>query len=204
MTERAVVLTGIGGQGVQLAGQVLARAAVVEGRQAKLFANYGGMMRGGNTEANVVLGDGPIVAPPILSRVWAAVAMHHEHWAPVAPKLGTAGVLLVNGDFSDRIGDPERFAGVRLDVPCTELAVGAGGIVASTMVMLGVLGALTSIATADALDSGLEQALPSYRSEALDLNRRALAVGRGWATDHGQVRASADQAAWADTAEVGS
>ncbi|TMK87611.1 MAG: indolepyruvate ferredoxin oxidoreductase subunit beta, partial [Actinobacteria bacterium] len=33
MTERELLLTGIGGQGVQLAAQVIARAAVLEGRE---------------------------------------------------------------------------------------------------------------------------------------------------------------------------
>ena len=49
--ERELLLTGIGGQGVQLAAQVLARAAIAEGRSVQMFGSYGGMMRGGNTEA---------------------------------------------------------------------------------------------------------------------------------------------------------
>ena len=57
--ERELVMTGIGGQGIQLAAQVLARAALSEGRQVQLFGSYGGMMRGGNTEATVVVADGP-------------------------------------------------------------------------------------------------------------------------------------------------
>ncbi|HET6664096.1 MAG TPA: hypothetical protein VFG94_07550 [Acidimicrobiales bacterium] len=35
--ERELIVTGIGGQGVQLATQVLARAAACEGRQAMMF-----------------------------------------------------------------------------------------------------------------------------------------------------------------------
>jgi S-adenosyl methyltransferase/Pyruvate ferredoxin/flavodoxin oxidoreductase len=44
--ERELLMTGIGGQGVQLAGQLLARAAVSTGRQVLMFGSYGGMMRG--------------------------------------------------------------------------------------------------------------------------------------------------------------
>ena len=55
--EREVLLSGIGGQGVQLAAQVLAVAAVDEGRDVQLFGSYGGMMRGGNTDATLVLAD---------------------------------------------------------------------------------------------------------------------------------------------------
>ena len=61
--ERELLITGIGGQGVQLAAQVLARAAALEGRSVMLLGLYGGMMRGGNTDSTVVVGDGPIEAP---------------------------------------------------------------------------------------------------------------------------------------------
>ena len=47
MAERELALTGIGGQGVQFAAQVMSRAAIAEGRQVMMFGSYGGMMRGG-------------------------------------------------------------------------------------------------------------------------------------------------------------
>ena len=67
--ERELLITGIGGQGVQLAAQVLARAATLEGREVMYLGLYGGMMRGGNTDSTVVVADAPIIAPPVVSRV---------------------------------------------------------------------------------------------------------------------------------------
>ena len=55
--EREVLLTGIGGQGVQLAAQVLARAAALEGKGVMLFGVYSGMMRGGNSDSTVVVNE---------------------------------------------------------------------------------------------------------------------------------------------------
>src|SRR5690606_41928167 len=46
--EREVMWTGIGGQGVQLAATILARAATLEGREVMSLGTYGGTMRGGN------------------------------------------------------------------------------------------------------------------------------------------------------------
>ena len=57
---------------------------------------YGGMMRGGNTDSTVVVGDGPIEAPPVVSKTWSAIAMHDEFWAPIEPKLRPDGLVLVN------------------------------------------------------------------------------------------------------------
>ena len=55
-----VLLTGIGGQGVQLCAKALAMAATAEGRQALLSSHYGGEMRGGPSQASVVVGDEPL------------------------------------------------------------------------------------------------------------------------------------------------
>jgi len=64
--EREVLLTGIGGQGVQLAATILARAATREGRHVMTLGTYGGCMRGGNTDSSVLVADRPISTPPIV------------------------------------------------------------------------------------------------------------------------------------------
>jgi len=43
--ERELLVTGIGGQGVQLATQVLARALTLENRYVMSLGTYGGTMR---------------------------------------------------------------------------------------------------------------------------------------------------------------
>ncbi len=104
--ERELMLTGIGGQGVQLAAQVLARAATLEGRNVMFFGVYGGTMRGGNTDSTVVVSDGEIVSPPIISRTWSAIVMHHEFWAPLRAKLRPNAVVLLNSTLFE--GELER------------------------------------------------------------------------------------------------
>ncbi len=94
--ERELLITGIGGQGVQLAAQVIARAATLEGRAVMFFGIYGGMMRGGNTDSTVVVADDAISAPPVVSQAWSAIAMHDEFWPPVERRLRPGGVVLVN------------------------------------------------------------------------------------------------------------
>ena len=90
------MITGIGGQGVQLAAQVIARAAILDGRNVSTLGIYGGTMRGGNTDSTVIVADGPIEAPPIVSRAWSAIGLHDEYWLPVEQKLRTDAVVLVN------------------------------------------------------------------------------------------------------------
>src|SRR6185436_702086 len=94
--EREILFTGIGGQGIQLAAQVLARAALSEGREVMLFGSYGGTMRNGPTDSTLVVADAPVVAPPIVSRAWSALAMHPAWFPSVAAKLGPEAVVIVN------------------------------------------------------------------------------------------------------------
>src|SRR6266516_898300 len=100
--EREIIVSGVGGQGVQLAAQTLARAAALERREVTLFGVYGGSMRGGNTDSTVVIGDAPIEAPPIISRAWSAIVMSLKFWdqgargAGMARKLVPGGLVLLN------------------------------------------------------------------------------------------------------------
>ena len=133
--ERELLITGIGGQGVQLAAQVLARAATLEGRDVMYLGLYGGMMRGGNTDSTVVVGDGPIVAPPVVSQAWSAIAMHDEFWAPVEPKLRPGGLVLVNDTtFTSEITRRRHRASAS---PATTVATDLGNPLGGSMVMLG-------------------------------------------------------------------
>src|SRR4029077_8955684 len=107
--EREVPLTGIGGQGVQLAAQVLARAAAVEGRQVMLFGVYSGMMRGGNSDSTVVVGDGPLHTPPLISRTWSAIVLHHKYWSSVHDRLSPGSLVVVNTPVFEDVLDRDAW-----------------------------------------------------------------------------------------------
>ena len=94
--EREILFTGIGGQGIQLMAKVLAQAAADEGRHTMLFGLYGGAMRGGPSDSTVVIGDGPIEAPPIVPACWSIVAMHPSSLPALLPRLRSAGLLFAN------------------------------------------------------------------------------------------------------------
>lgn len=179
MAERAVLLTGIGGQGVQLAAQVIARAAVIDGRQAMLFGSYGGMMRGGNTDATVVVADDAILAPPTVSTAWAGIVMHHDFWEFVRTRMVDGSIVLVNSSVFE--GWVEQPSWRTIQVPATDLAIDLGNPMLGTMVMTGVLAAISDLVTAQALDAAVAEALPSYRSKHVAANAAALAAGASWA-----------------------
>lgn len=172
--ERELLLTGIGGQGVQLAAQVIARAATLEGRSVMLFGLYGGMMRGGNTDATVVVGDEPLRAPPIVSQAWSAIAMHDEYWAPTAAKLVPDAVVLANDEtFTSELPDGAHVH----RVPATNLATQVGSPIAGALVMAGAYASYTGLVERDALVEAMRASIPPYRRQHVEGNERAIHAG---------------------------
>ena len=168
------MLTGIGGQGVQLAAQLLAQAATLEDRHVLSLGTYGGTMRGGNTECVVVVADEPIHSPPIVSRVWSALVVHPRFWEPVRDKLAADSSVWT---------DPARFdacvpAGVQVAlVPASQLATELGVPVAASLVLVAAFCGGTGLVGLDALCEAMVLCLPPYRQQHLAKNVEALRVG---------------------------
>ena len=172
--ERELLITGIGGQGVQLSAQVLARAGALEGKNVMYLGLYGGMMRGGNTDSTVVIGDGPIEAPPVLSRTWSSIAMHDEFWEPIEPKLRPDALVLVNdATFTTEIKAPVTV----IRVAATNVATDLGNPLGGAMVMLGAYAGTTGIVTLDALIEAMRESIPPYRTQHIEANEKALRAG---------------------------
>jgi len=174
--EREVLLTGIGGQGVQLAAKVLALAATAEGREVMWLGTYGGTMRGGNTDATIVLADEPIVSPPMVCRAWSAIICHPRFFEPFRDKMQPDGFVVVDEDLLE--GDLGLVGTKILPVPATTIARENDVPKGTSLVLLGAYAALTGVVSPDALAAALDEALPSYRKETLESNLRALAAGR--------------------------
>lgn len=172
--ERELLMTGIGGQGVQLGALVLATAATGEGRDVMYFGIYGGMMRGGNTDSTVVIADAPITTPPVVARAWSAIAMHDEFWEPLEPRLRPGGIVLVNdATFAHEITGPVTV----YRVAATEIAAEVGNPLGGAMTMVGAYAALTGVVALDSLVAAMRSTIPSYRRQHVEANERALAAG---------------------------
>jgi Pyruvate/2-oxoacid:ferredoxin oxidoreductase gamma subunit len=172
--EREVLLSGIGGQGVQLAAKSLATAAMREGRRVLMFGTYGGVMRGGDTDATVVIGEETLLTPPVVDHAWAVLAMHHMSWPMLAAKLRPGGFPLTDSNvFQAEIGHE----GPHLAIPAIAMATEAGMPQAGAMVALGAFAAATGIVALETLLALAEDVLPPYRRQFAEANRRALTLG---------------------------
>ncbi len=181
MTERAVLFTGVGGQGVQICSKVLATAANDQGRYTMLIARYDGGMRGGMTNAEVTIGDAPLRALPIVPSAWAAFVMSPAYWHTVSDRLQPGAVVLVNASLVS-----VTVPGARLfEVAANDIAADLGNPLSAGFVLLGAFAALTGLVSVDAAVAAMRQLVPSYRTEHLQANEAALRAGAGAVTELG-------------------
>lgn len=170
-----MLISGIGGQGIQLVAKTLALGAMAEGRQPLLTSEISGAMRGGHSLAGVVIGDGPLRGLPVVSEAGSALVLHPMLWEDVGRRLRPGATVVVNSTLVhlDSVGDNARV----WEVPATELCAELGSLQVMGFVMLGAFAALTTLVSLDSLAGALAELLPPYRRQHLDANRRAMALG---------------------------
>ena len=180
--EREILLSGIGGQGVQLAAKMLAHAGMVEGRHVMQFSMFMGTMRGGSSDCTVVVADAPVEAPPVVPHAWAAVAMHPTELGLVERKLRPQSTVLYNRTL---MPEPPK---VRPDcrwvpIDAGRTAIGMKYVQGQSLVALGAFCALTGIVTRESLEQALHEMLPPYRHQTIPINVECLAAGAAAVAD---------------------
>lgn len=172
--QREVLLTGIGGQGVQLAAKTLAMAATAEGRRVLMSSHYGGEMRGGQTEASVVVADDELRAVPILESSWSAFVMHARYWEGVAARLRPGGLVLSNSSVVPELPEGDW---VHIAVPAGDVAAGIGAPMAAGFVLLGAYASATGLVSAESLVAAMKDLVPPYRTQHIERNEAAIRAG---------------------------
>jgi 2-oxoglutarate ferredoxin oxidoreductase subunit gamma len=181
--ERAVAMTGIGGQGIQLIAKLMAEAGIREGRQVMMFGMFGGMIRGGSSESTVVLADDEIVSPPIVPEVWAVLAMHPEGVAKITTKVRPGVVLVRNAPM---VPLPRDWSDAKdIAIPATDLAKSMGQPLGAGMIALGALAEATRIVALPSLVDALAGVLPPHRQKHIAANRECLERGAAWVREQG-------------------
>lgn len=164
-----VRLSGRGGQGLILAGIVLAEACgVYEEKEVVQTQSYGPEARGGASRAEVVVSDHQIRYPRTYDPD-ILVALSQPAFDRFAPQMKKDGII-----FADSFYVKTDRKDVVM-VPFSETArEEIGREVVTNIVMLGVLSSTVEIAKLDSLKKAVEGRL---RKAFIEMNMRALDVG---------------------------
>lgn len=182
--ERQVRLAGKGGQGVVLAGLLLAEAAVRAGKNATHAQAFGPESRGGASKADVIISDGPIDYL-VATRLDVLVALSQTALDVHLRQVRPGGTVLVD---SDSVAPAPARADLQWHaLPITSTArERLGATLGANVLALGALLALTGLVPAESMEqvlaarwprAGGERALRAFRA-GLELASQAAAHGR--------------------------
>ena len=173
MTERYEIrLSGEGGQGLVLAGKILAEAAALyDDKNATQSQSYGPEARGGASRSDVIISDGEIDYPKAMN-LDILLALTQESVDKYISHLKSDGVLVVDSDAVRKV--PEGgFKVVRVPILRTAREEVGKGIVAN-MVALGVITKITGVVSQEAAENALLNRVPKGTQE---INLKAFRLG---------------------------
>lgn len=169
---KQIVLCGVGGQGIILAGTLLGHAAFHDGKWVSGANAYGAAARGELCRAGVVISDRPISFPHVIEAD-ILVAMYQAAYDKYIGQVKReTGVVIYDGNLVSS----EEIDGLKyVNIPATKTAIEEldSGAVANIIILSAAV-AITGVVTKDALKSAIEKIVPE-RFKELDL--KALDVG---------------------------
>ncbi|MBE6031056.1 MAG: 2-oxoacid:acceptor oxidoreductase family protein [Firmicutes bacterium] len=172
MSDKKIFIAGFGGQGVLLIGQMLAYAAMHEGKEVTWMPSYGPEMRGGTANCTVCISDEK-VASPLVTECDVLVAMNGPSLEKFEKMLVPGGHLFINSSIVP--GKATRDDVNVHYVDCTKIAeeeVGNGKT--SNMVMLGAIIRKSGAVSLDIMDTVFEDTLKGGKAKLIPSNKKAL------------------------------
>lgn len=185
MSQTEIVISGFGGQGALLAGQMLAEAGMHEGKHVTWLPSYGPEMRGGTAHCTVIVGDEPI-GSPIVQRPKAVIALNKPSVTKYEPMLKADGYLIVNATLVEE--RPERPDIHSLMIDASSIAERLGSIKMTNIVALGALLSVVPVVEPTGLKDTLRKKVEKIAPDLVEANLLALDAGltAGQSIDVGQ------------------
>jgi 2-oxoglutarate ferredoxin oxidoreductase subunit gamma len=167
-------MAGIGGQGVNLAGQLIGRAGMNLGLSVSWVPIYSPEVRGGSSTCTIVLTDGR-VGSPTSERPTSMVLMDPKSVATFIGRVIEGGLVVIN---SSLVREAPPCDGCRvLMVPANDIAAEIGNARTVNMALLGAWAAGTDVMSVADVARALREMLPERHHVHMPDNEAALERG---------------------------
>lgn len=212
--QREFVLSGVGGQGILVASQLLGHSALREGKRSMYFSMFNGAQRGGVCECLVVVSDERVEASPVIQQpLDANLSMHPNSFLRFETQVEPGGLLVYNTSIKHGSSDTESTAGeglgmnidteielqpkrddiAYLGLPATDLAIEElGNSMQATLIAFGAFVEVSGIVGLESAKQSLTEALPAHRQHLVPINQQALDLGAKWARDNASALRNPD------------
>ena len=174
MSSSSVIFAGFGGQGVLMAGKLLAEAGLIEGKNVAWIPSYGPEMRGGTANCTVVISD-EIVGSPIVPDPDHIVVLNRPSLDKFEPAMKPGGHCIVNKTLIDR--EVQRNDIHATYIEGNKIAEEIGNKKGLNIVMLGAFVAKTKIVDIESVRKAVEKTFTGAKEKFLEGNLVALEKG---------------------------
>lgn len=166
-----VRFSGSGGQGILLAGIILAEAAILEGKNAVQSQSYGPEARGGASRSEVIISEETIDYPKV-NQPQILMALTQEAYEKYGQGL-QKGALVVLDESIQAENLPQDVRVIRVPILRSATETLKRPIVAN-IIALGVVVGASSIVKHESIEAAVLNRVPRGTE---DLNREALNLG---------------------------
>ncbi|MBD5402765.1 2-oxoacid:ferredoxin oxidoreductase subunit gamma [bacterium] len=173
--EKDFIIAGFGGQGVLLAGEVLANGFMLDDKKVTWYPSYGAEMRGGTVNCSIVMADEEVSAVQ-KSHADFIIVLNQASFDRFTPVVRSGGTIIVNTTLAEPVK-------TRSDInyvfaPITQIAEEKlGNNKISNILALGVLSAASGLISLDTLEKALYNVIPPHRKSLIPKNIEALKLG---------------------------
>jgi 2-oxoglutarate ferredoxin oxidoreductase subunit gamma len=188
IAEKEVMITGFGGQGIVLIGNILGKAATIyDLKHATMIQAFGPEARGGSCSSQVIISEQEILFPYV-QRPQVLICMSQEGFEKNVASLAPAGLLIWDTDMVNvRDLDP---GWTTYHIPATRFAEELGNKMMANIVMLGFLSTVSELVQVDSLRQAMLSSVPG---KTRDGNGKAFDRGREYGEAILKSKAKLDQ-----------
>lgn len=174
-----VFMSGFGGQGILLIGNLLAYAGIVENKNVSYYPSYGVEKRGGAANCTIVVSDGE-VGSPVIGNPEAGLFLNQVAYDKYFDRIRSSGFCLLNTSLIEERGDARCDLDV-LRMPINEMALELGDSRLGNMIAIGAYAQRTGAVSLDSLKEALKLVLPERNHRFIPQNHKALELGAEFA-----------------------
>ncbi len=168
--SKQIRLSGSGGQGMLLAGIILAEAGIMSGKNAVQSQSYGPEARGGASKSEVIISDLSIDYPKV-TKPDIMLALTQEAYSKYAGDMSDDGILVIDESIQLSGQDKCKVYSIPIIVSARDVL---GRAIVANMVALGAIVKASEVISFESLESAVLKRVPRGTEE---LNRKAIQTG---------------------------
>lgn len=164
-------LCGLAGQGIVVAGGILAQAAIREQKIVALSSGYGSQVRGGISKSDLIFSDA-FIDFPMVTQIDLLIAMLPEAYQESLPLVRREGMIVLDGTL---VKASPTSSAQYYSIPATETAIRElNSEMAANIVLLAAGNSIAQLVSEASLKESIKN---NVSPRFLELNLKAMQLG---------------------------